>query len=206
MDIVLATRNKKKIEEIKRIMTGIAISILTLSDFPECPKVEEDGTSFEENAIKKAVTVARYTGKPALADDSGLEVSALSGAPGILSSRYAGEDAGDRRNIGKLLYEMRSVVEEQRNARFVCCVALALPDGRVNTFYGYSEGRIGTEPKGFRGFGYDPIFYPDGYSRTFAQMTDKEKDDISHRGRALKKVQRYIKEKIDLTSLNLGNK
>jgi XTP/dITP diphosphohydrolase len=197
MEIVLATRNKKKIEEIKRIMTGITVSVFTLNDFLGCPEVEEDGTSFEENAIKKAVTVARYTGKLALADDSGLEVYALSGAPGTLSSRYAGEAADDRKNIEKLLYEMRSVVEQERRARFVCCIALALPDSTINTFYGYVEGEIGTEPKGTNGFGYDPVFYPDSYSRTFAEMSDEEKDAISHRGRALKELRRYLREKMD---------
>lgn len=197
MDIVLATRNKKKIEEIKRITAGMAISIFTLEDFLGCPDVEEDGTTFEENAVKKAVTVARYTGKPALADDSGLEVHALNGAPGTLSARYAGEGADDRRNLEKLLYEMGAIVDEKRRARFVCCVALALPDGSVNTFYGYSEGRIGTEPKGFNGFGYDPVFYPEGYDRTFAEMSSEEKDAVSHRGKALRDVQRYLREKLD---------
>jgi XTP/dITP diphosphohydrolase len=197
MDIVLATRNKKKIEEIKRITAGMAISFFTLDDFPGCPDVEEDGTTFEENAIKKAETVARYTGKPALADDSGLEVYALNGSPGTLSARYAGEEANDEKNIEKLLYEMRSIVEEKRRARFVCCIALALSTGSVNTFYGYSEGRMGKEPKGFSGFGYDPIFYPEGHSRTFAEMNDEEKDAISHRGRALSEVQRYLREKLN---------
>jgi XTP/dITP diphosphohydrolase len=195
MEIVLATRNKKKVEEIKRITDGMEIQIFTLDDFLGCPEVEEDGTTFEENAIKKAVTVARYTGKPALADDSGLEVYALSGAPGTLSARYAGEGADDRRNLEKLLYEMRSMVGRERRARFVCCVALALPDGSVNNFYGYAEGRIGMEPKGLHGFGYDPIFYPDGYSKTFAEMSEREKDAISHRGKALREVQRYLEKK-----------
>src|SRR4030042_6293860 len=189
MDIVLATRNKEKIEEIKRITSGIAISIFTLEDFPGCPEVEEDGTTFEENAVKKAVTVARFAGKPARADDSGLEVYALNGAPGTLSARYAGEGTDDRRNIEKLLYEMRSLVEEKRGARFVCCIALALPDGRVSTFYGYSEGSIGMEPKGLDGLGYDPVFYPVGYDRTFAEMSGGGKDGISHRGKALIDVQ-----------------
>lgn len=206
MDIVLATRNRKKIEEIKRIMMGMAISIFTLDDFPGCPEVEEDGTSFEENAIKKAVTVARFTGKLSLADDSGLEVFSLNGAPGTLSSRFAGEAADDRSNIKKLLYEMRFMVREDRKARFVCCVALALPDGSMTAFFGYAEGRIGTEPKGVNGFGYDPVFYPDNYSKTFAEMSDEEKDAISHRGIALKEVQRYLRKKMDLISLNLGNK
>jgi len=199
MDIVLATRNKKKIEEIKRITSGMAISIYMLDDFPGCPEVEEDGVTFEENAIKKAVTVARYTGKPALADDSGLEVYELNGAPGTLSARYAGEGADDRKNIEKLLHKMRSIVEEKRKARFVCCIAIALPDGPINIFYGYSEGRIGTEPKGLSGFGYDPIFYPESHSRTFAEMSDGEKDAISHRGMALSKVQGYLRKKIDFS-------
>jgi len=197
MEIVLATRNKKKIEEIKRIMTGIAVSVFTLNDFSGCPEVEEDGTSFEENAVKKALAVSEYTGKIAVADDSGLEVYALKGAPGVLSARYAGEGTDDKRNIEKLLREMRSFGTEKRRARFVCCIALALPDGTINTFYGYVEGEIGTEPKGTNGFGYDPVFYPDGYNRTFAEMSDEEKDAISHRGRALKEIQRYLREKID---------
>lgn len=194
MDIVLATKNKKKIEEIKRITEDMMISILTLEDFLGCPEVEEDGVTFEENAIKKAVAVAKCTGKPTLADDSGLEVYALNGAPGVLSARYAGEDADDRRNLEKLLYEMRSIVDEKRGARFVCCVALASPDCSVKTFFGHVEGRIGIEPRGFNGFGYDPIFYPEGHSRTFAEMSDKEKDALSHRGKALRKVQRYLRE------------
>lgn len=196
MNIVLGTRNKKKVEEIKRIVKDMPISICTLDDFPDCPEVNEDEDTFEANAVKKAVAVSKYTGMIALADDSGLEVYALDGAPGVLSARYAGDAADDRRNIEKLLYEMRSIGEEKRRARFVCCIALALPDGSVNTFYGYSEGRIGTEPRGSNGFGYDPIFYPDGHSRTFAEMDDVEKDAISHRGRALREVQQYLREKI----------
>ncbi len=197
MDIVLATRNKKKIEEMKRITAGMAISIFTPDDFSGCPDVEEDGTTFEENAIKKAVTVARYTGKPALADDSGLEVYALGGAPGVLSARYAGEGADDRKNYEKLLREMSSVPDDKRGARFVCVIALAFPDSRVETFSGYAEGLIGKEPRGANGFGYDPVFYPKGHERTFAEMPDKEKDLLSHRGRALSEVQRYLREKVD---------
>jgi len=196
MEIVLATRNKKKVEEIKRITAGLAISIFTLDDFPKCPEVEEDGVTFEENAVKKAVAVASYTEKPALADDSGLEVYALNRSPGTLSARYAGEPQDDRRNFEKLLSEMRLLSKDERRARFVCCVALAFPDGSVKTFYGYSEGSIGKEPKGSHGFGYDPIFYPEGYAKTFAEMTDAEKDSISHRGRALKEVQRFLKTRI----------
>ena len=195
MEIVLATRNKKKVEEIKRITAGLEVSVFTADDFPGCPDVVEDGKTFEENATKKAVGVARYTGKPALADDSGLEVYALNRAPGTLSARYAGENADDRENVKKLLREMRYIVK--RGARFVCCLALALPDGSVTLFKGYAEGRIGREPKGPYGFGYDPVFYPKGYDRTFAEMSDREKDSLSHRGKALKEFQQFIKQKIN---------
>jgi XTP/dITP diphosphohydrolase len=194
MDIVLATRNKKKIEEMKRIIADLPISIRTLDDFPGCPEVEEEGITFEENAVKKALTVAQYTGEPSIADDSGLEVYALNGAPGTLSARYAGEDANDRKNIEKLLFEMRSIADEKRGARFVCCIALAFPDGKVKTFTGYVEGRIGSEPRGIHGFGYDPLFYPQGHRRTFAEMTDNEKDALSHRGKALNELQKYLRE------------
>ncbi len=194
MDIVLATRNKKKIEEIKRIVEGMQISLLTLDDFPGCPGVKEDGVTFEENAVKKAIAIARYTGKCALADDSGLEVYEMKGAPGTLSARYAGEAADDRKNIERLLYEMHSIANEKRGARFVCCIALASPDGNVRTFLGHVEGRIGKEPKGVNGFGYDPLFYPEGLNRTFAEMSDNEKDTLSHRGRALRGLQRYLTE------------
>lgn len=194
MDIVLATRNKKKVEEIKRITSGLDISVLTLDDFPDCPDVEEDGATFKENATKKAVTVTHHSGKPALADDSGLEVYALDGAPGTRSARYAGEDADDRRNVEKLLNEMRSV--EGREARFVCCLALAMPDGEVTIFEGYAEGRIGTEPRGVSGFGYDPVFYPRGYDRTFAEMSSEEKDSLSHRGMALRNFEQFLQQNI----------
>jgi len=194
MEIVLATRNKKKIEEINRITSGMPISILTIDDFPGCTEVEEEGSTFEYNAVKKAVTIAKYTGKPSLADDSGLEVYALNGAPGTLSSRYAGMDSNDMKNIEKLLSEMNSVSDEERGARFVCCMALSFPDGDVKTFFGYVEGKIGREPKGSFGFGYDPVFYPKGRSMTFAEMSSNEKDALSHRGKALRKFLNYLKE------------
>ena len=192
MDIVLATRNKNKAEELKRITEGMPVSIFTLDDFPGCPETEEDGATFEANAIKKALAAARYTGRPALADDSGLEVYALGGAPGIYSARYAGAGANDGQNTGKLLSEMRSLVQDKRGARFVCCIALAFPDGNTYTFYGYAEGSIGTEQRGVRGFGYDPVFYPEGCNRTFAEMDEKEKDALSHRGKALKSFHEYL--------------
>ena len=193
MEIVLATRNKKKIEEIKRVIGDMPVSILTIDAFPECPEVEEEGVTFQENAVRKATTVAQCTGKPSLADDSGLEVNTLSNAPGVLSSRYAGEGATDAKNIEKLLHEMRSIVDEERNARFVCCLALAFPDGRVEIFSGQVEGRIGREPKGSHGFGYDPLFYPEGHNKTFAEMPADDKDTLSHRGKALRAFQKYLR-------------
>jgi XTP/dITP diphosphohydrolase len=192
MDIVLATRNRKKAEELRRITADMPVSVLTLDDFTDCPETEEDGATFEANAVKKAVEVARCTGKPALADDSGLEVYALGGAPGVFSARYSGAGATDSRNSEKLLTELRSVEQEKRGARFVCCIALAFTDGSVYTFRGHAEGAIGTEPRGVNGFGYDPLFYPLGSSRTFAEMNEMEKDAISHRGKALRSLHDYL--------------
>ncbi len=202
MDMVIATRNRKKAEEIKKILiqhkspetagTFPVINILTLEDFPQCPEIEEDGETFEANAVKKAWHVASYTGMITIADDSGLEVSALGGAPGVLSARYGGEQGNDRKNIEKLLQQMRGVPQEKREARFVCCIAIAFPDGNVRTFSGYVKGWIGREPIGENGFGYDPVFYPEGEERTFAQMSDDEKNAISHRGMALRQLQEYL--------------
>ncbi len=197
MDIVLATRNKKKIEEIRKIFTMMKTvpQLLTLNNFPECQEVEEDGETFEANAVKKAMYVAECSGMPAISDDSGLEVDVLGGVPGVLSARYAGESADDRANLEKLLNEMKQVANNKRNARFVCCIAMAFPHGDVKTFFGYVNGRIGVEPKGGNGFGYDPVFYPEGYDKTFAEMSDTEKNVISHRGRAIGELQKYLLEK-----------
>lgn len=207
MEIVLATRNKKKVEEIRRILSGINISILTLDNFPSCPDVEEDMDTFEGNAVKKALSVAEYTNKPAVADDSGLEVYALRGEPGVMSARYAKKKTdenttksqADAANIEKLLNKMKEFPDEKRRARFVCCIALVFPanvfNKKITTFFGFAEGRIGREPRGKMGFGYDPVFYPSGYSKTFAEMTSEEKDALSHRGNALRKFKEYLKAK-----------
>lgn len=193
MKIVLATRNRKKVEEISRIFSDCNIRFMSLDAFPGCPDVEEDGDTFRANAMKKAVSVARFTGCPAIADDSGLEVTALGGAPGVYSARYAGKGANDQKNVAKLLKELKKVKAEDRAARFVCCIAFALPDGQCKTFTGYVKGKIGEKPKGFNGFGYDPVFYPSGHDRTFAEMKDSEKDSMSHRGTALRKLHKYLK-------------
>jgi XTP/dITP diphosphohydrolase len=194
MEIVLATRNQRKAEEMRRILSGSDITVLTLNDFPDCPEVEEDADTFDGNAVKKAVTIAGCTSKVAVADDSGLEVDALSGAPGVMSARYGGEPADDRANISRLLREMASIPDEGRGARFVCCIALAYPEGKVSEFWGFVEGRIGREPRGPGGFGYDPVFYPLDYDRTFAEMTPEEKDALSHRSRALEKLVTHFKD------------
>ncbi len=192
LELVIATRNKKKVEEIRRILEGLPVTLYSIDDFPGCPEVEEDADTFEGNSVKKAVAVSRFTGRPAIADDSGLEVYALNRAPGVFSARYAGPGADDRKNREKLLREMTGTEKSKRGARFVCYVALALPDGKVETFEGFVEGSIGTGPKGSSGFGYDPVFYPAGHDRTFAEMSAGEKDALSHRGMALKKLRQYL--------------
>jgi XTP/dITP diphosphohydrolase len=197
MEIVLATRNRKKIEEIRRITAGLPVTILSLDDFPGCPETVEDQDTFEGNAVKKAAEVCRFTGRPALADDSGLEVDALGGAPGVYSARYAGGIGGgnDVRNYEKLLAGIEKVPDELRGARFVCVMALAFPDGTVKTFTGYSEGRISRTPQGKAGFGYDPVFIPKGYKTTFAEMPGEAKDRLSHRGKALEKLAEFLRTK-----------
>lgn len=193
MEIVVATRNRKKLKEINRILEGLDVNLFAMDEFPDCPEVEETEMTFEGNARKKAIAVSSCTGRIALADDSGLEVDALDRAPGIYSARYAGEGATDRDNIEKLISELESVPEEQRNARFICVIALAWPEGQVETFTGKVEGRIGRIPTGSSGFGYDPLFYPEGRRSTFAEMPPVEKDAMSHRGRALERLRDYLK-------------
>ncbi|MBF0311017.1 MAG: XTP/dITP diphosphatase [Magnetococcales bacterium] len=185
MKIVLATRNRKKVEELQRAALGRSLELVTLDAYPDCPDVVEDGQTFRENAIKKAVAVARFTGCAALADDSGLEVEALAGRPGVHSARYARVGATDSENVARLLEELAGVEESARQARFVCVLAMAGPDGRVEIFEGTVSGRIGYTVTGTNGFGYDPVFFPEGEKRTFAEMEGREKDAMSHRGRAL---------------------
>ncbi len=194
MEIVLATRNKKKIEEIERITADLPVTILSLDNFPNCPETAEDRDTFEGNAVKKALEVCRCTGKPALADDSGLEVDALNGAPGVFSARYAGGTGGgnDVRHYEKLLTEIKDVPDNKRGARFVCCIALSFPDGTIKTFFGYTKGCIGRAARGKAGFGYDPVFIPEGDKRTFAEMAASEKDSLSHRGKALEKLADFL--------------
>lgn len=195
MDFVLATKNRKKIREMTKILSraDADAQIYTLDDFPEYGDVVEDGDTFEANALKKAEFIAERTGMAAIADDSGIEVDALNGAPGVYSARYAGESSDDMANNRKLLDALKEVPDEKRGARFVCCIALASNDG-IRTFTGYIKGKIGRENKGHNGFGYDPLFFPEGHKRTFAEMDDMEKNVISHRAMALRELQNYLEQ------------
>lgn len=194
MRIVLATNNKHKIREIKNILAGLSVEILTLEDFTGFPKVEEPGKTFEENAIIKAKAISRFTRLPSLADDSGLEVDALDGAPGVLSSRFAGEHCSFQDNNRKLLHLMEDIPWERRGARFVCVVALAKDLNHIVTVKGEVKGIITLEEKGESGFGYDPIFHLPHLNKTFAQLSLKEKNKISHRAQAFVKAKELIQK------------
>ncbi len=185
--LVIATRNKGKSDEIKALLKDFPVEIRDLNDFGPIPEIEEDGSSFEENAYKKAAFTAKVLGLPALADDSGLEVEALGGKPGVHSARFAGPDASDDENNAKLLDEMRGV--KNRKARFVCVISIAVPTGFALTYEGTCEGVILEEPRGTSGFGYDPLFYYPPAEKTFAEMTMEEKSKVSHRGMALRELQ-----------------
>ncbi len=192
MELVIASRNKKKIEELKRILEGLNVRLLSMDDFPELEEVVEDGETFDANALKKARHVCNKTGLPALADDSGLEVDVLGGKPGVRSARFAGENATDEDNIKKLLKELEGIPDNQRNARFVCCIALVFPNAEEHLFWGFVKGKITKKPEGKKGFGYDPVFIPEGYKKTFAEMEPHEKDGISHRNEALDKLKKFL--------------
>jgi len=181
--LVIATRNKGKTLEIKALLKGFPVEIKNLDDFGPIPHLEEDGDTFEENAYKKASFAARILGLPALADDSGLTVEALDGAPGIHSARYAGENATDEQRYLQLLGEMEG--KSNRKAAFECVISIAVPTGPALTYEARCEGLITTEPTGSNGFGYDPVFFYPPYNKTFAQITIEEKNSISHRGKAL---------------------
>jgi len=181
--IVLATRNKGKTKEIQDLLQGFDVVVRNLNDFGPIPPIEEDGATFDENAYKKASLTARYLGLPALADDSGLLVEALGGAPGVHSARYAGEQATDRQRCQKLLEALGD--SENRRAAFECVIALSVPTGAALAYEGRCEGVIARAPAGENGFGYDPIFYYPSLDKTFAQLSMAEKGRISHRGKAL---------------------
>jgi XTP/dITP diphosphohydrolase len=181
--MVLATRNEGKISEFRQLLSDFEVEIKSLNDFGSIPPVEEDGKTFEDNAYKKAHFTARFLGLPALADDSGLLVKALGGAPGVLSARYAGEDATDETNNMKLLKDMKDL--EERDASFVCIIAIAVPAGPALIYEGRCDGHIAAKLLGRNGFGYDPLFFFPPLNKTFAQMSAEEKNRVSHRGKAM---------------------
>ncbi len=184
--LVMATRNRGKIKELKDLLAGFPVNLKSLDDFGPIPSVEEDGATFEENAYKKASFTARVIGLPALADDSGLVVKALNGAPGVLSARYAGIHLNDRQRCSALLKEMEGLAG--RSAAFECVVSIAAPTGFALTYEGRCEGVIAEAPAGENGFGYDPVFYYPPLDKTFAQLTLQEKNQVSHRGKVLHEI------------------
>ncbi len=181
--LVLATRNEGKVSEFKVLLKDFGVEIKSLKDFGPIPEVEEDGETFEDNAVKKAQFTARVLGYPALADDSGLLVHALNGAPGVHSARYAGENATNEENNHKLLKAMKGI--ENRQAAFKCVLVLAVPTGPALVYEGTCDGVLTENLTGNHGFGYDPMFYYETLKKTFAQMTTEEKNQVSHRGKAM---------------------
>ena len=192
--LLLATRNPGKVTEIASILEDSGWSFSSLQEFENVESPDEDGETYSENAIVKARFYAAVTGMHALADDSGLEVEALAGAPGVVSARYAGENASDAERRELLLSELAKTDDKVRRARFVSVVAIASPDGTVlNLSEGVCEGTITSGPRGTGGFGYDPLFIPDGYDQTFAELPESVKNRISHRARALMKTNEFLK-------------
>lgn len=194
MQIVLATRNQHKKQELVALLSGLDITIRPLDDFPEAPEVVEDGETCEANAMKKAVEIARYTGLPAVADDTGLEVDALGGRPGAFAARYAGEQATYEDNCRKLLQELSGIPPAQRGARFVTVAAIAFPGGKTLSARGVLEGAIAESIVGSNGFGYDPVFILPEYRQTLGQLPPEVKNRISHRARAFAQARTLLQQ------------
>ncbi len=190
--LVLASRNKHKLRELKYFLNGLPFEVLSVDDYPGIPHLIEDGTTFEENALRKARQVYERTHELSLADDSGLEVFFLNGRPGVYSARYAGIDANDEKNNQKLLAEMRGVAPRRRTSQFKAVLALVGKEIERTT-EGICPGILAETPRGTNGFGYDPIFIPNGFNRTYAELTAEEKNRISHRSRAFAKMRDVLK-------------
>ena len=193
--LVLATRNSGKIIEFRRILEELApgaIELIGVDKFPDLIDVEETGTTFEENSLLKARYTSQATGLPAIADDSGLCVDALDGGPGIFSARWAGKHGDDQANLQKVLDQLKEVPDEKRGAHFLCVTSLVLPDGRERVAEGRFEGSILREARGTNGFGYDPIFQPEGMAISSAQMSAEDKDLVSHRGKSLRSIAPHV--------------
>ena len=197
MKIVLATHNQGKIREFRKIFSDMGVEAVPISEIAGIPEPEETGHTFEENALLKAREICKLSGKPTISDDSGLEIDALDGAPGIYSSRFMGEDTSYDIKNNALIEKLENVADPDRTARFRCCMALVLPDGREFVTEGAMEGIIAREPKGINGFGYDPILFIPEYNRTSAELSSEEKNNISHRGEALRKMIEVIKKELN---------
>jgi len=193
-ELVIATTNKKKKRELAALLKGLRVRILTLGDFAKTPAVREDKKTFRENAVKKAVVLSMHTGKLTLAEDSGLEVRALGGAPGVRSARFAGPSKNDNANIAKLLRLLKGLPLSKRQARFVCFAAIADNGRLIKVVNGSVGGLISLEPKGKSGFGYDPVFYYPPLKKNFAQLVPSLKNRVSHRYKALRKVKKILQE------------
>lgn len=195
MKLLLATRNRNKVTELQAMLEGTGWQILTLADIEDMPDVEEDGATFEENARKKALSAARRTKMWTLAEDAGLEVDALGGEPGVLSARYCGEGASDADRMRKVLDRIVAVPDERRTARFRCVMCLVDPAGNETCFEGRCEGRISHHARGSYGFGYDPIFMPEGQALTFGELGQSVKSRVSHRARAMRQVIAFLQSR-----------
>jgi XTP/dITP diphosphohydrolase len=193
VQLFLATRNKGKIREIEELLKGFEISLTSLRDYPDAPDVVENGEAYRDNALKKARFFTRWTGRLTLADDSGLEVDYLQGRPGVFSARYSGDGGDDRENNRKLLRELKGIPRGKRGAVFRCVMALVAPWGDEEVVEGECRGQIGLEETGERGFGYDPLFIIPRYGKTVAELSLAEKNRVSHRGKALRKLKKILK-------------
>ena len=198
--LVLATTNEGKTREIKALLKDFPVEIKNLDDFGPIPEVVEDGSTFDENAYKKASFTSRVLGYPAMADDSGLCVEALDGAPGVYSARYAGENATDADNVAKMLADLAD--KKNRKAAFKCVISIAVPTGAALTYEGECQGIITTKPAGENGFGYDPLFFYPEFNKTFAQLSLEEKGQVSHRGRVLKEIGNEMDKILDWIDIN----
>ena len=197
--IIFATGNKGKIKEIQMIMADTGLEVVSMKEAGIVVEPEENGTTYEENAMIKARAVAEYTDDIVMADDSGLEIDYLNKEPGIYSARYMGEDTSYRIKNANLIERLNGVPDEQRTARFVCAIAAVLPDGTELTTRAAIEGRIDYEEKGSNGFGYDPIFYVPRFGKTTAELTEEEKNQVSHRGQALELMKKELKKYEDIS-------
>lgn len=196
-ELVIATKNKKKLQEIKDILRGLDLEIISLSGYSSLPRVIENKLTFKENAVKKAMKLARFTGKLTMGEDSGLCVDSLGGAPGVYSSRFAGKNKSDLKNNLKVLKLMEGVPLKKRKAHYACAVAIADKDGLVGVVEGRCFGIIGYEQKGDQGFGYDPLFIIPAYKKTFAELGTRVKHKMSHRYRALEKAKKVLQKYIE---------